>query len=177
VNELYDNWSNINATAVRENFEKKSYYFPLNECNEIWKHNYNKLNLQAKFDEIYYVPKIYLVEELKTKRILTQTSWTRHIPNIFPKADYILIFRNKNTIVKSGEGFGFISYNTFIKLFGDLLDNIDELPNYKIIHPENAGKASEIFNSLKFEIKSDKLGKRISWDKVYNDRPNGIELT
>lgn len=170
-NELHANWTITNNTAIKDNFSKKDCYYPLAETNEIWNHNFNKWNLQAKYDEEYYVPKIYLIEQYKTKKIVTQTSWVKHIPNIFPKADYILMLRDKKTMFKTVEESGFISYDTFIKTFGDLLNDID-IPGYKIIHPENAEKASNLFNTVKFDVKVSKLGERISWDSVYNVKPD-----
>lgn len=166
--ELYNNWASTNNTSTAENFKKGDCYYPLADCNEIWRHNYNKWNLQAKYDEIYYVPLVYLVNEYKTNQIVTQTSWVEHIPNIFPKADFIFMIRKKKTLLKLIEERGYIYYKTFIDQFGDFLDDIE---GYKIIHPENSEKAAKLFDTLKFDIKAGKLGEIISWDKVYNSRP------
>ncbi|MCW3107927.1 MAG: hypothetical protein JWQ09_2433 [Segetibacter sp.] len=167
TNELYENWSTTNLSACVENFSEESYYYPLKETNEIWEHNYNRLKLQAEHDEVYYVPCIYLLKEFKTGKLYTQTSWTSHIPNIFPKTDYILLWREKKKLFKTIEEFGLISYETFIKVFGEYLDDFS-LPNYKIIHPDNAEKASDLFNNIKFEQVFKKFGERVSWDYLYN---------
>ena len=169
--QLYENWALTNNSAVKENFNNESCFYPMDKTNEIWKHNFNRLTLQAKHDEVYYVPRIYLMEEYKTKKILTQTSWAKHYAYIIPKADYILIVRDKKSLFKTEETEnGFISYKTFIETFDDYFDDLD-LPDYKIIRPENTDKVSKLFNSIKFEKKVDKLGLRISWDTVFNSRP------
>lgn len=169
-NELYENWVEINEPACINNFSDENYYYPLFETNEIWRHNYNRLKLQAIHDEVYYVPRIYLLEEFATKKLITQTHWAKHFPYIIPKADYILIVRDKKNIFKGGTESGYISYETFVKVFEDYLEDLD-LPNYKIVKPEKAENATKVFNSLKFEIKNDKLGVRISWDNLYNVKP------
>jgi hypothetical protein len=168
TNELYESWAATNNPATAGNFGKDDCYYPLEESNEIWRHNYNKWTLQAEYDEVYYVPKVYLVKEYKTNRIVTQTSWVEHIPNIFPKADFILLEREKKALLKTTKERGYVHYKTFIELFGDFLNDIE---GYKIIHPENSEKVAKLFNTLKFDLKDGKLGEIISWDKVYNHRP------
>lgn len=169
--ELYENWALTNNAATIENFDTESCFYPMDKTNKIWTHNFNRLNLQAEHDEVYYVPRIYLIEEYKTKNILTQTSWVKHYAYIIPKTDYILIVRDKKGFLKTEETeSGFISYKTFIETFDDYFDDLD-FPDYKIIRPENAEKVSKLFNSIKFEKKADKLGLRISWETVCNSRP------
>lgn len=171
ANELYENWALTNDSAVKENFDNESCFYPMDKTNEIWKHNFNRLNLQAKYDEVYYVPRLYLMEEYKTRKILTQTSWAKHYAYIIPKADYILIVRDKKSLFKTEETeSGFISYRTFIETFENYFDDLD-LPDYKMIRPENAEKASTHFNNIKFDKKIDKLGLRIPWDTVCNSKP------
>lgn len=168
TNELYENWSVTNETSTAASFDKDDCYYPLADCNKIWEHNYNKCKLQADYEELYYVPKLYLVKEYKTNRIVTRTSWVEHIPNIFPKADFIFMVRERKTLLNTVKERGYILYETFINKFGHLLDDIE---GYKIIHPENAEKAAKIFDNLKFDVKDGKLGGIVSWDKVYNARP------
>jgi len=169
-NELYENWASTNETATAEHFGEGDFYYPEDETNAIWRHNYNKWNLQAQYKEMYYVPRIYLVKEYKTGQTVTLTSWTEHIPNIFPPADYIFILRKKKKFFKSVIEHGYISYKTLVEKFGHLLDDID-IEGYKIIHPENAEKAAYLFNSLKFDIEDKQLGEVVSWDKVFNAKP------
>ncbi|MBO9683837.1 MAG: hypothetical protein J7502_14400 [Flavisolibacter sp.] len=83
VNELYKNWAAINNASTAESFGKDDCYYPLVECNEIWRHNYNKWNLQAQYNEVYYVPKVYLIKEYNTNRIVTQTSWVEKATKLF----------------------------------------------------------------------------------------------
>ncbi|CAN5393655.1 hypothetical protein BH11BAC5_BH11BAC5_47550 [soil metagenome] len=168
--DLYENWALANHSAAKERFDNESCFYPMDQTNRIWQHNFNRLGLQAKHDEVYYVPRIYLMEEYKTKKILTQTSWVKHYAYIIPKVDYILIVRHKKSLIKTEETEnGFISYKTFIETFGDYFDDLD-LTDYKIIRPENTDKVSKLFNSIKFEKKTDKLGLRIPWETVFNSR-------
>jgi hypothetical protein len=166
--ELYESWASTNNQASEQNFDPGDCYYPVDETNEIWRHNFNKWKLQAAYDEVYYVPKIYLVKEYKTNRIVTQTSWVENIPNVFPKADFIYLLRKRKTLLKTVEERGYIHYDTFIDQFGRFLDDID---GYKIIHPENAEKAAKAFNTIKFYAPEGGLGERVPWDKVYNTKP------
>lgn len=168
-NELYENWAKTNNQATAQNFSPTDCYYPLTETNEIWRHNFNKWNLQAKYDEVYYVPRIYLVKKHGTSQMVTQTSWGEHIPYIFPKADFIYLVREKKTFIKTIVERGYIHYETFLTQFGSFLDDVEE--GYKLITPENAEKAAKLFNTIKFDMKDGKLGERISWDKVYNSKP------
>jgi hypothetical protein len=169
-NELYQNWAETNTQSVIDNFAANDYYYPLKETNEIWRHNYNKWNLQAEYDEVYYVPKIALFEDFNTKKIVTHTHWYNHFPYLIPKTDYIEIVKEKKGLLKTTQERGYISYKTFVDTFDKFFEDTD-LPGYKLITPENAERVKKLFNSIQFEIKYDKLGLCLKWDKIFNAKP------
>lgn len=170
-NELYENWSKINSRYSAE-FSKKHdlNFFPLEKSNEFY--NYNKIisKLQEKLGDNYYVPKIYLFKRKLDGKIITISTWTQHIPNVFPAVDYFLLSKKYKKFFKTIEENGLISSEKFYKRFGHLLDDL-EFKNCKIICPQNAEKASALFNSTKIEHKLSDFADQIQIEKVVNMKP------
>lgn len=171
-NELYENWSELNAKYSSHYFKESNFiFYPLEKSNYFYNYNKNRAVFQEKLGENYFVPKIYLFEQINNGELITLCSWTQYIPNVFPKTDYILIIKKYKKLFRTVKEIGLISYASFNERFGSLLDNYD-FEDCKIIHPHNAEKAKELFNSTKIEYNLNSFAKRAETDKMVNAKPN-----
>ncbi|WP_298137543.1 hypothetical protein [Flavobacterium sp.] len=171
-NELYENWSETNSRNSANFFKEfELEFYPLEKSNEFYNYNQNKLALQEKLGNNYYVPKLYLFKRKSDGQIITLCTWTQHIPNVFPPADYFLLTKKYKKLFRTVEEVGLISANTFKERFGNFLDNF-EIKNCKIIHPDKADKVKDIFNSTKIEFKLADFAERVQIEKLVNVKPN-----
>jgi len=170
--ELYENWSETNTRNSANFFkEYELEFYSLEKSNDFYNYNHNKLKLQENLGGNYYVPKLYLFKRKADGQIITLCTWTEHIPNVFPPADYFLLTKKYKKLFRAVEEVGLISSETFKERFGSFLDNFD-FKNCKIIHPDKAEKAKDIFNSTKIEHKLADFAERIQIDKLVNVQPN-----
>ena len=170
-NELYKNWSEINSKHSSSLFkEYQLQYYPVDRSNEFYNYNLNKPRLQDKLGDNYYVPKLYLFKKKENGEIVTVSSWTEHIPNVFPPADYVMLIRKYKKLFRTVTEVGLINSTTFKREFGHLLSTF-EFPNCQIIHPENSLKAKSIFNSVKLEHKIEDFVENIQIERIVNVLP------
>jgi hypothetical protein len=166
---LYKSWSEFNAAICREKFiEFKAKYYPLERSTETWKHNFTRNDMQDMLGEVYFVPKVLFVETRETGEPTTLTTWTTHIPNVFPKADFVCLNRDFRRLFQQVKENGVISWATFIATFGALLE--DYTNGTKIIRPDNAAKAARLFNSVRFEQPLSNF-QETEIDKFWNAKP------
>lgn len=171
-NELYENWSETNARNSANFFTEYGLeFYPLDKSNDFYNYNHNRTKLQEKLGDNYFVSKLYLFKQKTDEQIVTISTWTQHIPNVFPPADYFLLSKKHKKLFKTVEEHGLISSKTFHDRFGQLLDNFD-FKNCKIIHPNNAEKAKDLFNSTKIEHILTDFAERMQIEKVVNVKPN-----
>ena len=166
---------NPQSTTDPDNpIKPKAYELFKNWCiniNDFYNYNHNKLALQEKLGDNYYVPKLYLFKRKTDGQIITLCTWTEHIPNVFPPADYFLLTKKYKKLFRTVEEVGLISSETFNERFGSFLDNFD-FKNCKIIHPDKAEKVKDIFNSTRIEHKLVDFAERAQIDKLVNVKPN-----
>jgi hypothetical protein len=167
---LFENWNITNLNASKDNFDKESFYYPLEESNKIWKFNYEREKLLEEVDEIYFVSRVFFCKTLKDKKVVTLSTWTEHIPNILPKADYYLLNREYKKLFKKVKDNILISRETLIDKFGEYFEDYQNTDS-KIIHPENALKVKDIFNGLKSDLVFEKFMVRIGMESLYNAKP------
>jgi hypothetical protein len=165
--DLFDNWNNTNLNSSKDNFDDESFYYPLEESNKIWEFNYNRQKLQNEVGEDYFVSRIFFCRTFKDNNIVTLSTWTQHIPNILPKADYYLLSREYKKLFKTVKDNVLISRQTLIEKFGDYFEDYNN-QDCKIIHPDKAEKVESIFNSLKSEMKFEKYMERVGMENLYN---------
>ncbi len=146
-------------------------FYPLDKSNDFYNYNHNKIKLQEQLGDNYYVSKLYLFKRKSDGQIVTISTWTQHIPNAFPPADYFLLSKKYKKLFRTIEEHGLISSQTFYNRFGHLLDNFD-FKNCKIIHPNNAEKAKDLFNSTTIEHILTDFAEHIQIDKIVNVKPN-----
>lgn len=171
-NELYENWSETNSRNSTNLFKEYGLeFYHLEKSNDFYNYNCNKSILQEKLGDNYYVPKLYLFKRKLDGQIVTISTWTEHIPNVFPPADYFLLTKKYKKLFRTVEEVGLISAETFKNRFGSFLDNF-EFKNCKIIHPDKAEKVKDIFNSTKIEFKLADFFERMQIEKLVNIKPN-----
>lgn len=164
-NELYENWSKTNFKLSKEylqNDEFEFYSYPLDKSNEIWTYNFNRQNLQEKLGEEVFVPKIFLLKRKSDNQIISVSTWSEYIPNVFPKVDHFLLNREFKKLFKTFQEAGFISCENLMNTFGSYMDDLDE---NKVIYYDNAEKVKDSFNKVKL-IAVDEFAEGIEIEKV-----------
>ena len=168
--DLFSNWNETNLNASAENFDEQSNFYPLDLSNEIWNFNFNRQQLQDEIGDEYFVSRIFFAKTFRNNQIVTLSTWSQHIPNILPKADYYLLTREYKKLFKTVKDSVLISWQTLIDNFGDYLENYTT-KDCKIIHPKNASKVKDIFNGLKSDIKFGEYMERVGMENLYNAKP------
>lgn len=169
--ELFENWNTINLRSSADYFEElQSAYFPVEKSNKVWEYNFNRTRLQQEIGEQYFVPRIFFFKTKKSNEVITIASWTEHIPNVIPPADYFLLTRRYKKLFKTIKDNILVSRETLFKNFGDYFDNF-EFKDCKIIHPANADKVKMKFNSLKPDNILTDFAIRLPMENLYNAKP------
>jgi hypothetical protein len=169
--ELFDNWNKTNLGASIDHFkEMKSCYLQMDKSNDIWNYNFNRTRLQKELGEQYFVPKIFFFKTKKLNEVITVTSWTEHIPNLIPPADYFLLTRQYKKFFRIVKDNVLISRETILNNFDSYFDEF-EFKDCKIIHPNKAIKIKDKFNSLKPEQTLADFAIRLPMENLYNAKP------
>lgn len=170
--ELFDSWNKTNLWSSSDHFDKtQSCYIPADKSNTIWNYNYNRSRLQNELGDQYFVPKIFYFKTKNANEVITVTSWTEHIPNVIPPADYFLLTRQYKKLFKTVKDNILVSRLTILNNFGSDFDEF-EFPDCKIIHPNNAAKIKGKFNSIKSEQTLADFAERLPIENLYNAKPD-----
>jgi len=174
--ELYRNWSVLNAGHSATLFEKCGLiYYPLDKSDYFFEYNLNRESLQEKLGDDYYVPRLYLLKRISDGVVVTLSTWTQHIPNVFPLADYYLLNKKYKKIFRNIEEDGIISSSTLYERFGSLFSDF-EFKDCKIIHPQNAEKAKDLYNSTQLEYQLKGFLEKAPIDKVVNRKADESQI-
>ena len=170
-NELFENWNKTNLRSSAYHFDKtQSCYISVDKSNKIWNYNYNRSRLQNELGEQYFVPKIFFFRSKQTNQVVTVTSWTEHIPNVIPPADYFLLTRQYKKLFRTIKDNILVTRQTIENNFGSDFADF-HFPDCKIIHPNNASKIKDKFNSLKPEQTLADFAERLPMENLYNAKP------
>lgn len=169
--ELYENWNSTNLNSSSEHFSQKSSFLEIEKSNEIWKYNFERNKIQDKLGEAYFVPKMFFFKTKTENKVVTVSSWTEHIPNLIPNADYFLLTKVYTKFFRKTKENVLVSKENLLKIFGEYFDDYD-YPDCKIIHPENSKKISKIFNSVKSELKLENFAERVQMENLFNEKSN-----
>lgn len=173
IDELYKNWSELNATHSAHLYnELELQYYPQPASDAVWQHNFSKARLQAELGEEYFVPKIFILQTIAEKRIITFCVWPDHLPIIVPKVDYLFIGRDREERNETIEDSGLISWQTFRKNFASY---INDFGANKIIYPADADRLTAIFNKVEFEHQFDGFAEKLPFEKIVNVIPKTDE--
>ena len=150
--DYYSDWSRTNLRFSADHFDEFGLkYLPLEKSNDYWRYNFQKGELQNRLGDEYFVPTLILAKRAVTGDAITLSTWTQHIPNIFPPADYFVIIRKRKKLFRTVDETGIIARETLLLTFADYLEDYD-FKDCKIIHPENAEKVGGIFNNVVFDF-------------------------
>jgi hypothetical protein len=171
--ELYKDWSEINARHSAHFYEELELnYYPLPASNAVWKHNFNKGQIQVKLGEEYFVPKVMVLQTIADKRIVTLSVWPEGLPILVPQVDYYLLVKRYKKFVKEVEESGLISAKTFQMHFGGFVSDSDA---GKVIHPADANGLQKLFNSVKFDGEISGFAEKLPFEKMVNVIPAADE--
>ncbi|MBX3243065.1 MAG: hypothetical protein KF685_01195 [Acidobacteria bacterium] len=167
--EYYGEWSKTNINFSSEHFDElELLHFPVEKSNDYWRYNFHVEQLQLGLGDDYFVPSLILVRQASTGMPITISTWTEHIPNVFPPADYFFISRKRKKLFRNVEESGLISRENFMKIFGAYLVVFD-FKDCFIIHPDQAESVGELFNKVEFDFLLDGfLGEGIDLSKLTN---------
>lgn len=170
--ELFENWNTTNLGVSKEHFkEMDCCYLSMDKSSDIWNYNYNRIRIQKELGEQYFVPKIFFFKIKETNEVITISSWTEHIPALIPPVDYILLTRKYKRFFRTVTDNILVSRDTIMKNFQYYFDEFD-FKDCKIIHPDNAFKIKDGFNSLKSEQTLADFAERVPIENLYNAKPD-----
>lgn len=170
--ELFENWNASNLSISAAYFDKMgASYFPEEKANKVWAYNVERKKIQAQLGEGYFAPRILFVKHKNSGQVCTLTTWTQHIPNVFPEADYYALHQKyKKFGLFSVNKSIFISRATLIERFGRHLNNFTH-EGCKIIHPHQAEQISHLFNSTRPAADSENMFEGIGMHQLFNAKP------
>lgn len=170
--EMFENWNDTNLWSSAKHFEEgQTCYLPAEQSNAIWNYNINRARIQSALGNQYFVPRIFFFKTRKTNEVVTVSSWAEHIPNVIPPADYFLLTREYRKLFRTIKDRILVSRETIEKCFGSHFSDF-YFPNCKIIHPENAARVKDKFNSLKGEHILADFAARLPMEDLYNAKPD-----
>ena len=169
--ELYENWNLTNLRSSSEHFAEQCSYLEIEKSNEIWNYNFDRNEIQDKLGGEYFVPKMFFFKTKSENRVITVSSWTEHIPNVFPPADYFLLTKVQKKLFRTVQENELLSRENLLNRFGEYLNDY-EYSNCKIIHPENAHKIKDLFNSTQSELKLENFAERVQIENLFNEKPS-----
>ena len=169
--ELYENWNSTNLHSSSEHFSEQCSYLEIEKSNEIWKYNFEKNKIQDELGGNYFVPKMFFFKTKTENKVITVSSWTEYIPNLIPNADYFLLTKIYTKFFRKVQENVLISRESLMNRFAEYFDDY-AYPNCKIIHPENAKKIKDLFNSTKSDLKLETFAERLQIEHLFNEKPN-----
>jgi hypothetical protein len=164
----YSDWTRANLSVSADHFDEFGLiHFPIEKSNDYWRYNFHKDEMQEKLGEEYFVPSLILTRQTTTGEPITLSTWTEHIPNVFPPADYFVVSRKRKKLLRTVDESGVISRNKLLNTFGDYLEAFDFKDCY-IIHPNEAAKIGDLFNSVEFDYPWKGFAKPIELESLTN---------
>ncbi|AOC93510.1 hypothetical protein BB050_00354 [Flavobacterium anhuiense] len=167
--ELFDNWNSTNLNASSIHFSDQNTYLEIEKSNQIWSYNVERNSIQQKLGNGYFVPKMFFFKTKQNNEVVTVSSWTEHIPNIIPPADYFLLTKVQKKWFRTKTENALISREKLLSTFGYYLDDYD-FAGCKIIHPENAQKIKTLFNNISSDLNLETFAERIQIESLFNSK-------
>lgn len=163
---LEKQWGESNLKLSKSNFKEWGLsYLEIEKSNYSWKFCLNRISLQKKLGENYFVPGIFYIKKKDSDVVETICVWPEHIPYVLPKVDFIYIQKNVQKLFKTKKEEGLIKYSDLVSKLGKCFN---EEEDYKIIHPYESRKISKKFNDLPLIGNIEQYGEGISVDKIVN---------
>ena len=151
ADEYQAEWSKPNLNFSAEYFDElELIYFPLEKSDDYWRYNFQKDGFQERLGDDYFVPSLILTRRATGGEAVTLSTWTEHIPNVFPPADYFGINRTRKKLFRTVQEAGVISREKLMREFGEYFEPFDFKDCY-IIRPDQAAAAAKVFNSVEFD--------------------------
>jgi hypothetical protein len=98
------------------------------------------------------------------------STWTQHIPNVFPPVDYFILVREYKRLFKTVKDTVLIDRQTLLTEFGAYFEEADRYGS-KILRRANASQLAEKFNSIQSKLSIDKLAERLPMEHLFNAKP------
>lgn len=173
-NELYKNWSDLNAKHSATHFDEYNLiYFPLDKSNYIYNYRRNKVRLQEQMGEGCYVSKLYTFLTKADNQVISLALLPEESSVVIPKADYYLVTKKFKKLFKTVEETGLMSYEKVIHSFGHLFEPFD-FPDCKILNESRVKEAQKKYNETTFDFDLKEFAVRAEVDKLVNFKPTGV---
>lgn len=168
---LYNEWSTLNAQHTAHFYQEMDMgYLDKQKANRAWQYNSMRKDLQARLGNEYFVPKVFFLRTKADKRVVTLCTWTQHIPNVFPPADYYLLSKKVKKLFKTVDESGIINSDLLHSRFKNQLEDLDST-GCQVMHPGKAFLAKDLFNSTPLEQPLSEFGERLEMDKLATTKP------
>lgn len=169
--QLYRQWSGINARVPEILKDIPFFYYPIERANLLWKYNFVLQQAQDKLGDNYFVPSALFVKTAHKSQVATLTTWTQHIPCVLPPVDYVVLLRSYKRFFRTIEEKGIVSYSKLMAAVGDYFEDY-EVEGSRIIHPENAERIEKLFNSIEFDHPVEGFNEPIDFQEITNAKPS-----
>lgn len=164
---LFTNWNYTNVGVSAQHFEEgETAYISTELANSVWQYNYHRKAYQAQLGSDYFVPKIFLFVTKAERKVVTVATWTQHIPNVFPAADYYILYGWRRRWFRKETYHVCIDRATLLSHFGQYLEDYT-INNCKILHPKNADKTKATFFSVQPSFEIDAIADGIEMERLY----------
>jgi hypothetical protein len=170
---LKDEWIQHNDLVAIDHFEEYQLkYMPVEKSNYLWWFQLHREELQSILKEDIFVAGILVLENKNDGLLHTVCVWPQHIPVILPKVDYVIIKKAYKKFFKEVEESGLVPYDVIVDKLNNSFEVFEhDVPDLKVLRPENADKIKKQFNALKIECSTLDFGNMVEMDKFVNVRP------
>lgn len=167
-NDLFENWQTTNKqSTLMYGKEYDLIHCPIEKSNWLYEYNSKIPELKETYEPLCFVPRIILMKEKSSNETVNIVTWSMNIPNLFPKADYVCLYKEKKRFFKTIKYLEVISFDMFLNEFKDYLTPTN-IENVFCIDQTKTAMTKGKFFGMKILGKFDDLLERIEIEKITN---------
>lgn len=165
---LEKEWGDANLKFAGSQFKQFGLcYLDLEKSNYAWEYSMMKEELQHQLGDEYFVPRIFYINKKESSDVVTVSVWPEHIPYVLPRVDYIVVQKKIMKLFRSKKVDELVTYDQLVQQLGGYFE---DKGMYKILHPENADKIENLFNTLPSVGGLNELGEGVPIQKIVNSK-------
>jgi hypothetical protein len=168
-----EQWIRQNDAVTLEQFEDLELeYLPLGKSNYLWWYQANRADLQESLAREIHVPGYFILKNHEDGQLYTACAWPQHIPMVLPPVDLLMVQKKMKRPFRAINASGLVAYNNIMEYLGPYFETFEhELPELKILRPQQAEKIGEEFNAIKLGKTLEGFGTGVAFDSFVNVRP------